>query len=479
MPRRPQTQEEPSIKRWTGEFADPATERAFRMEQYARLRGQNRVIGIILATIYVTYIASDFWLLGWTAKFAELATLRVTMALLILGLMVPYVRPENHIRAEYRVLTVQLLVPFTYFYIATQMPLSHIIERGSLPSVMAMMIVVAQYVFFSNRLNYSAAAAAVTTISYLAISFGIARLSGSALAMEALLHLIAHVGGFAVAYRGAIGSRRQFLLLNDQRRLNRALEERRAELERARDEALHATRAKSEFLAHMSHELRTPLNAIIGFADLMRRELFGRIGVPRYREYAEDIHNSGTHLLAVINDVLDLSKTEAGKAELQETVVDVAATVEAARRLVAVRAESAGIALATEDVRAMPPLRADERMLKQMLLNLLTNAIKFTPRGGSVAIGTARSRDGAVHVWVTDTGAGLSQEEIPRILEPYGRSDVARIQNAEGTGLGLPLVKAMIEAHGGRLDIVSAKGEGSTFTLRFPPERRIERAQAA
>jgi signal transduction histidine kinase len=229
----------------------------------------------------------------------------------------------------------------------------------------------------------------------------------------------------------------------------------------------------------MSHELRTPLNAIIGFAELMRRELFGRLGAPRYREYADDIHNSGTHLLAVINDVLDLSKAEAGKTELQESVVDVAVAVEAARRLVAVRADSSGIALSVEGLRAVPPLRADERMLKQMLLNLLTNAIKFTPRGGSVEIGAARSRDGAIHIWVTDTGTGLSHEEIPRILEPYGRSDVARIQNAEGTGLGLPLVKAMIEAHGGRLDIVSAKGEGSTFTLRFPAERCIERAQAA
>lgn len=271
--------------------------------------------------------------------------------------------------------------------------------------------------------------------------------------------------------------RRQFALAAEDAKLNqrleaqaRQLEAQAQELERARDQALQANRAKSEFIAYMSHELRSPMNAIIGFSEMMKREVFGRVSPPKYREYAEDIHGSATHLLSLINDIFDLSKAEAGKLQLHEGEVDLAAAVEAARRLMAMRAEASQIALRTQLAANLLLLAGDERLVKQMILNLLSNAIKFTPARGSVTI-SAGQEGGRLFVSVADTGPGIAAADIPRILEAYGRTDSAEKNAVEGTGLGLPLVKTMIELHGGSLAIESRPGAGSTFTLRFPPER--------
>ena len=458
----------PRFRRWRGEFADRATEHEFRAGYYTQTRGINRTVGILLALFYILYIASDYWLLGPSAKFFELLALRLGYAALCLWFLVPY-RPESDYAAsELRTFAVQAAMPFVYFYIASQMPEAHIHGRLSLPSVIAVIILVSQYAFFANRLVFNAAAGLLTSAVYVAMTLSVGRLPAGTLMLELAAHAIVHVGGYLVSLRTAIMARRQFALFADQERLNRALVEGRRNVEAARDRALHATRAKSEFLAHMSHELRTPLNAIAGFAEVMRREMFGPIGQPRYRDYAADIQASAAHLGAVIDDVLDLSRAEAGKMTPQKGPVDLAGAIEAVRRLVALRAEGAGVALAAPSG-PLPALVADARMVKQMLLNLVTNALKFTPRGGHVAILAEAGADGAVRLSVRDDGEGLDGDEIPRVLEPYGRSDVARVGQKEGTGLGLPLVKAMIEAHGGRIEIASEKGRGSTFTLHFPP----------
>jgi signal transduction histidine kinase len=460
----------PRFRRWRGEFADRATEREFRAAYYTQTRAQNRTVGILLASFYVLYVASDYWLLGASAKFFELLALRLGYAALSLWFLVPYRPASDHAASEARTFALQAAMPFVYFYIASQMPAAHIHGRLSLPSVFAVIIVLAQYAFFANRLIYSATAALITTAVYVAMTLAVGRLPVGTLMLELGAHAIVHVGGYFVGLRAATMARRQFALFAEQARLNRALVEGRRDLEAARDRALHATRAKSEFLAHMSHELRTPLNAIAGFAEVMRREMFGPLGQPRYRDYASDIQASAAHLGAVIDDVLDLSRAEAGKMTPQIGPVDLAGAIEAVRRLVSLRAEGAGVALATPDGK-LPPLVADARMVKQMLLNLVTNALKFTPRDGHVTISATADAAGAVRLAVTDDGEGLDDEEIPRVLEPYGRSDVARAAQKEGTGLGLPLVKAMIEAHGGRVTIESKKGRGSTFALHFPAPR--------
>ena len=227
------------------------------------------------------------------------------------------------------------------------------------------------------------------------------------------------------------------------------------QLHEAKEAADTANRTKSEFLANMSHELRTPLNAIMGFSEVIKNEMFGHIAVP---QYARDIYGSGSHLLDIINDILDLSKVEAGKFDLTEENVAIEEVVFAVCNIVKGKADEKNLHIAPRLPGVMPRLYADKRALKQMMLNLLSNAVKFTPKDGEVSI--AASLD--------DRGA----------LSPFGQVDSDLAREHEGTGLGVPLVKAMIELHGGELLFQSAPGVGSVVTLRFPPERSV-RSQAA
>jgi signal transduction histidine kinase len=239
----------------------------------------------------------------------------------------------------------------------------------------------------------------------------------------------------------------------------------------AKEEAEMASRTKSEFLANMSHELRTPLNAIIGFSDVMQSELLGPLG-PRYRSYAKDIQESGEHLLGIINDILDLSKIEAGRLTLREEIVDPTLMVRECVRLLQGRAEEAGIALLLQ----IPPeaachLNADAVKLKQILLNLVSNAVKFTPRGGRVEVRLRQGRGGRFEVVVEDTGIGMTEGEVAIALQPFRQVESTFARTQEGTGLGLPLTNALIELHGGTMTIESARGRGTTVTVSFPLER--------
>ncbi|HXP72529.1 MAG TPA: PAS domain-containing sensor histidine kinase [Stellaceae bacterium] len=243
------------------------------------------------------------------------------------------------------------------------------------------------------------------------------------------------------------------------------------ELRQSKTSAEFANRAKTEFLANMSHEIRTPLNAILGFSEVIMDEVFGPVGTPRYREYATDIRNSGVHLLQIINDLLDLSKLDAGKLELHETEVSLPQLVEGSVRLVRERAGSAGVAIDVELSADLPRVRADERILKQILINLLTNSIKFTIRGGRVSIGGHRTQSSAVELVVADTGIGMSADEIEIALTPFGQVENALTREQQGTGLGLPLARSLAELHGGRLDVRSTRGVGTTVTVALPPER--------
>ena len=240
----------------------------------------------------------------------------------------------------------------------------------------------------------------------------------------------------------------------------------------AKERAEIANRVKTEFLANMSHELRTPLNAIIGFSDVMLSGLFGGIE-PRYQEYIENIRDSGSHLLAVINDILDVSRIEAGRMELRPERTHANELVEAAMRLIRDRAHEAGLSLTRRLSKDLPDLMVDSQRIKQVLLNILSNAVKFTPAGGKVVVKASVKKTGEMVIAIHDTGIGMSEEDIAIALTPFGQVDSKLARKFEGTGLGLPLTKSFVELHGGRLEIESAPNEGTIVSVRFPPDRLV------
>jgi two-component system cell cycle sensor histidine kinase PleC len=257
--------------------------------------------------------------------------------------------------------------------------------------------------------------------------------------------------------------------------LERRIQERTAELHAAKERAEASDRAKSRFLASMSHELRTPLNAIIGFSDILFSELFGPLGDARYREYIADINRSGQHLLQVINDVLDISKIEAGAATLNESGTDIVDMVNATFRLTKPQSVAAGVKLIVDDQMRDFGVIADPVKLKQVLINLVGNAIKFTPAGGEVRVATRINAQGEAEISVKDTGVGMKAEDIPVALSMFGQaSSKATKYEATGTGLGLPLCKAFVELHGGRLEIDSVPGSGTTVRVILPRQRILE-----
>ena len=239
----------------------------------------------------------------------------------------------------------------------------------------------------------------------------------------------------------------------------------------ARENAEYANRAKSEFLANMSHELRTPLNAIIGFSQIIKDESFGPVGSTRYRDYATDIHLSGAHLLTLINDILDLSKIESGREELHEELVDMTELVGTVATLVKIRAQDSKVVLSYEIPPDLPPIWADERKLKQILVNLMSNAVKFTPADGAARLHASYAHDAGYVFRISDTGIGIATEDIPKALEKFGQVDSELSRRFEGTGLGLPLAKALVEMHDGTLELESTVGVGTTVTVRLPPSR--------
>jgi two-component system, cell cycle sensor histidine kinase PleC len=252
------------------------------------------------------------------------------------------------------------------------------------------------------------------------------------------------------------------------------LEQAKANSDEARRRAEEASLAKSRFLATMSHELRTPLNAILGFSEVMKGELFGPHAVPAYKGYSSDIHASGQHLLALINEILDLSRVEAGRYELKEDAVAIAHVLEDCMHLLSLRAEKRDITMTEAIEPRLPRIWADERAVRQVALNLLTNAIKFTPPGGSVFVKAGWTAVGGQYLSIRDTGTGIPAEEIPVVLSSFGRGSLAQKNADEGSGLGLPIVKGLVELHGGTFTLKSEVRVGTEVIVIFPPERVMD-----
>jgi two-component system cell cycle sensor histidine kinase PleC len=246
----------------------------------------------------------------------------------------------------------------------------------------------------------------------------------------------------------------------------------------ARRRAEEANLAKSRFLASMSHELRTPLNAILGFSEVMADEVLGPLQNDTYRDYARDIHNSGEHLLNLINEILDLSRIEAGRYQLNEEPLELVELVEECCRMMELRARNKGLRIAQQFQPGMPRLFADERSIRQIMLNLMSNAVKFTPSGGEIRVRVGWTAGGGQYVAVKDNGPGIPPEEIPVVLSAFGQGAIAIKSAEQGTGLGLPIVQGLAELHGGELQLHSKLREGTEAIVVFPPARVMEELPA-
>ena len=312
------------------------------------------------------------------------------------------------------------------------------------------------------------------------LGFGL-RLEDTTLQIAVVDHAIALLAVWGAAAVFIAAKRAQAVDRRARVALEARLEARGAELAATRAQAEIANRSRSEFFAKMGHELRTPLNAIIGFSEIIKDEIFGPVGSTRYRGYLRDINDSGHHLLNLVNDLLDIARIEVGKAEFEDQVLAVPELIAASLAEFADRAAAGGVALGSDIPAELPHLRADPGRLRQMLGNLLSNAVKFTEPGGRVTVSARSSLDGGPDggpdggfvLQVTDDGIGMALDDIPVALAPFGQVKNALRQRHEGSGLGLPLTKALAELHAGSLDLRSEPGVGTTVTLRFPAERVV------
>jgi len=252
------------------------------------------------------------------------------------------------------------------------------------------------------------------------------------------------------------------------------LEEQKAISDEARRRAETANKAKSRFLATMSHELRTPLNAIMGFSEVMKGEILGPMSNPTYREYAGNIHASGRHLLNLINEILDLSRIEAGRYELHEEPIRLTDIAEDCYRLLKLKADAKGVAMVEEYAHGLAQVWMDQRAVRQIVLNLLSNALKFTPKGGRITITVSHTQDGGQWLSVRDTGPGIPEDEIPKVLQAFGQGSLAHQTAEGGTGLGLPIVQNLIELHGGRFELHSELRKGTEAVVFVPKERVLQ-----
>ncbi|MEJ2122079.1 MAG: HAMP domain-containing sensor histidine kinase [Alphaproteobacteria bacterium] len=451
---------------WTAEFHDRDTEARFRLWRYDERLTEIRILGVIAILAAYPFVKAAHLRLGESPDFYFLAGFRVgTAVLVLLGLALTW-RRLSYRTLDAMVLAVVLIV------CAQTLILSMIGgPKILLLEVQYILIIVAIHIFVPNRFLFNAVPALALSLVFIVQAFWMLDYAVSQQVGVVSWTIAANVLGLITGQRLARHRRGQFANLEAEQVANK-------QMRVAMEEAKLASRAKSEFLANISHELRTPLNAINGFSQLMLNATFGPLGDPRYHEYVKDINGSGEHLLTLINEILDLSRIEAGKRELSESEIELDHLIASCLRVVRPRAEDKGITLENRVTDDAPVLWADETALKQVLLNLIVNGVKFSPSGGRVTV-SVEPEDGGITVVVADTGIGIAAEDLETIMKPFGQAHNPRTRGEEGTGLGLPLANALTELHGGTLTLDSVPDNGTTVRVRLPASRVIEGRTAA
>ncbi|MBI4589927.1 MAG: HAMP domain-containing histidine kinase [Candidatus Rokubacteria bacterium] len=431
-------------------FADPALEASFAEEQARKAAPVKRmaaVLGVAIMAFWAAVEALFPMAPGGRGRFLLLVGI---LPIYVLGYAYSYAR--SFLRYQQGVTVTGLCLVSVALTAVTSRVLPEMF--AGLLSIVSMHTIA---IYTAIRLRFPAASVGGWfTLAIFLGYLGSAGAPGPALMRIGALLAVANALGMFACYQMDLYVRREFMAM-------RLRERSQADARRARDQAEAATRAKSEFLANMSHELRTPLNAIIGFSEVLGDRMFGDLN-EKQEECARDIHDSGRHLLSLINDILDLSKIEAGRMELDVTTFDFPVAIDSAMALVRERAERHGLGLDCDVDGGLGAFRGDERKFKQILLNLLSNAVKFTPPGGTITV-TARARTAGVEVAVADTGTGMAPDDLPRVFEEFRQVGADPGKRAEGTGLGLTLTKRFVELHGGAVRVESALGKGSTFTF--------------
>ena len=359
-----------------------------------------------------------------------------------------------------------------FFGLAWMMNVVHLVggdESGTTFMLFVMLLVVAMSSMLASSVPIAVFAASMPVTTAVALNFVLRGsihsyiLAAMAVTAQAYFAMLAH-RLFSTTLATLEARAEKDALIGE-------LEQAKAKSDEARRHAEAANLAKSRFLAQMSHELRTPLNAILGFSEVMKSEVFGAHGVPTYKEYAADIHDSGVHLLNLINEILDLSRIEAGRYELNEEPLSLSHIVEDCHHLLKLRAKNRGIVIHETFEPDLPRLWADERAVRQICLNLLSNAIKFTPQAGEVWLKVGWTASGGQYMSVKDNGPGIPEDEISVVLASFGQGSNAIKSAEQGTGLGLPIAKNLIDLHGGTFTLKSKLREGTEVIVTFPPER--------
>jgi two-component system cell cycle sensor histidine kinase PleC len=439
------------------------------LRQYAQNRiSASLVILLLVATVgFMSSIWSGALTAGsWTAAVLIIHAIIITKCRQFLG------RPISEISA--RPWRLRFVALDLFYGLAWMFILVHPVgadESSSTFMLFVMLLVVAVSSMLASSLPTAVFAATFPVTTAVALDFILqGRLRDYLLAMMAIMAQ----GYFAaLTYRLYSSTLATLEARAEKDALIGELEQAKAISDEARRRAEAANIAKSRFLAQMSHELRTPLNAILGFSEVMKTEVFGEHSVAAYKDYSSDIHNSGVHLLGLINEILDLSRIEAGRYELNEESVSLVSIVEDCHHLLKLRASNRGIIIHEVFEPELPRLWADERAIRQICLNLLSNAIKFTPPAGEIWLKVGWTASGGQYISMKDTGAGIPEEEIPIVLASFGQGSNSIKSAEQGAGLGLPIAKSLVDLHGGTFSLISKLRIGTEVIVTFPPERVV------